>query len=188
MIAQLKGSVSSIGAGFVVLDVHGVGYKIYTSFVSREGSEIMLWTHLAVRETALDLYGFKHREELSLFELLVSVSGIGPKSALAILSMASVETLRSAIASGDTSYLTKVSGIGRKTAQKIVLELKEKVGDAGDVDLRGAADAVEVLRSLGYSQQESRDAIQQVDPEISSTGERVKSALKIIGGNHNDNG
>lgn len=182
MISQLRGEVVESRIGYMILDVGGVGYKINTSMSSIVGEQVSIWTHLAVRENSMDLYGFKSSDGLSLFEMLISVSGIGPKSALATLSLASVKTLKGAISSGDTSYLTKVSGIGKKTAQKIVLELKEKIGESKSINLSGAADAVEVLRSLGYSKEESRDVIQKVDPSVVDIGERVKMALKILGG------
>src|SRR3954463_9450151 len=127
MIGHLEGNVRAIRAGFAILAAGGVGYKVYGTremlATFKEGSPANVWTHLAVREDILDLYGFATEEEMRLFQLLLTVSGIGPKSALAILDIASVETLRSAIAGGNASYLTKVSGIGKKTAEKIVIEL-----------------------------------------------------------------
>ena len=187
MIGYLTGEIKAIRSGFVILSVGGVGYKV---FATREmlakcesGKDASLWTHLAVRENALDLYGFGGEEELRLFELLLSVSGIGPKSALAILDIAAVETLRSAISAGNASYLTKVSGIGKKTAEKIVLELREKVGISSDGSARaltGDEEALEAMRSLGYSQSEAREALRKVPNEIEKSGERLRAALKIV--------
>src|SRR3989344_7108830 len=126
MIGRIEGTVSAKRAGFVILSAGGVGYKIAATRETlaklKEKESVSLWTHLVVREDALDLYGFRGEEEMRLFELLLGVPGIGPKHSLAILNIASVENLRSAIAAGYSSYLTKVSGVGKKTAEKIVLE------------------------------------------------------------------
>ncbi|MDZ4284431.1 MAG: Holliday junction branch migration protein RuvA, partial [Patescibacteria group bacterium] len=145
--------------------------------------EVSLWTHLVVRDDALELFGFRERDELSLFERLISVSGIGPKSALAILDLAPVETLRSAIARGDTSYLTKVSGIGKKTAQKIVLELRDSLASAREADSAGEdyGDVIDALTTLGYSAREAREALKKMPPSTADTSERIKAALKTLG-------
>ena len=128
---------------------------------------------MAVRETALDLYGFKNQESLDMFEMLITVSGIGPKSALGILSLASAQTLQEAIMNEDTSYLTKVSGIGKKNAEKLVLELKGKFKDStmsvgGGKDVTKEALAVEALKSLGFDEKTARDAIKKMDKELSA--------------------
>lgn len=174
--------------GFLIIDVGGVGYKVFTpvGFLEKAegGQEISLWTHLVVRETVLDLYGFETEEELEFFELLMGISGIGPKSALGILNVASTKTLKQAIQSGNTSHLTKVSGIGKKSAQKIVLELKDKLGDSDDIyvpQIQEEVDAVEALQSLGYSAHQSRDVLKNVPENISGTSERIKWALKKLG-------
>ncbi|OGD69544.1 Holliday junction DNA helicase RuvA [Candidatus Campbellbacteria bacterium RIFCSPLOWO2_02_FULL_35_11] len=186
MIMNLTGKIAYIGGNHIVINVSGVGYKVFVSNETiasvKENSETTLWTHLAVRENSMDLYGFLEREDLSFFEMLLTVSGIGPKSALGILNVASSEALRSAISSGDTSYLTKVSGIGRKSAEKIVLELRDKIGkiEGGATVIREEVDVVEALKSLGYSAKEASDALKQVSKEITGTGERVKEALKIL--------
>ncbi len=192
MIGYLEGTVSAVRAGFAIISVQSVGYKVFmtrellatlkTSAGGKKG--VALWTHLAVRENILDLYGFYSEGELRLFELLLTVSGIGPKSALAILDIASVETLRSAISGGNASYLTKVSGIGKKTAEKIVLELRDKVGTAAestDASLRGDEEALEAMRALGYSQAEARDALRKVPPGIEKSSDRLRAALKVLG-------
>ncbi len=188
MIGHLRGSVTKIGSGFVILSCGGVGYKVAATRAAllplREGEEASLWTHLAVREDILDLYGFADEEEQRFFEMLLTVSGIGPKSALAILDIASVETLRSAISTGRSEYLTKVSGIGRKTAEKIVLELRDKVGasahDEG-ASLKGDEEALEAMKALGYTGAEARDALRKVPKDIESSSERLREALKIMG-------
>jgi Holliday junction DNA helicase RuvA len=191
MIGFIEGTIKITTEKYVIVSTGGVGYKIFgtTELLSRLHSqkECALFTHLAVREDALDLYGFETESELSFFELLISVSGIGPRSALGILGIAAIETLEKAIATGDTGYLTKVSGIGRKTAEKIVLELRDKMharsqnGNGSNVDLRGESDAVLALQSLGYSQTEAREALKNLPPEITGTNERIKEALKMLG-------
>jgi len=187
MIGRLEGTVHSTHAGFAILSVGGVGYKVFgtretLARMKREG-DAAVWTHLAVREDVLDLYGFFTEEELRLFQLLLMVSGIGPKSALAILDIASVETLRSAIAAGKAEYLTKVSGIGKKTAEKIVLELRDKVGAGAQTNesMRGDEEALEAMRALGYSQSEAREALRKVPSDIESSSARLREALRILG-------
>ena len=186
MIGSIRGKIISKTEKYVVAEASGVGYKINISpdtlaKTKSVGEEIFLHTHLHVREDALDLYGFINHEELEFFEMLISVSGIGPKGALSILGISSIETLSKAISSGDTSYLTKISGIGRKTAEKIVIELRDKVGKDEGVSLQGEMDALEALKSLGYSQNEAREALKKVGGEL-STNAKIKAALKILGG------
>ena len=192
MISKVTGTVSGINEKYAVIDVGGLGYKVFmmpdTLAKLREGDHASLFTYLAVRENALDLYGFTTSDELSFFELLLDVSGIGPKSALGILSVASTEALTQAIGTGDTSYLTKVGGIGRKTAEKIVLELRDKLkGNVNHKETSGAlrteSDIMEALKSLGYSQNEARDALKEVPADIVGTNARIKEALKILGKN-----
>lgn len=189
MIGYLEGTAraSTLG-GVIVQTAGGVGYKIALTkeTVSHflPGSSVTLFTHLAVREDALDLYGFETEEEIRFFELLLTVSGIGPKSALAILDVATIETLRSAISGGNAAYLTTIGGIGRKTAEKIVLELREKVGVAEaktSAALKGDADALEAMRALGYSTQEAREALRQVPATFEKTNDRLREALRILG-------
>jgi len=188
MIGHLAGTVSAVRPGYAIISAGSVGYKVFATrellLTLKQDAEASVWTHLAVRESILDLYGFSGEEELRLFELLLTVSGIGPKSALAILDIASVETLRSAISAGNASYLTKVSGIGKKTAEKIVLELRDKVGASqggSEASLRGDEEALEAMRALGYSQGEARDALRKVPQEIERSNERLREALRILG-------
>jgi len=191
MIAQLAGNLIFTAGNYIVLDVTGVGYKIYVSLdtlsvlAKQRGKEVRLWTHLAVRETSMDLYGFLDQPELEFFEMLIGISGIGPKSALGILSVAPADTLKQAVASGDTSYLTKVSGIGKKNAEKIVVELRDKLGGAyageGETMLKEDADVVAALQSLGYSAKEARDALKEVGKDIAGTNDKIKEALKLLG-------
>ncbi|MFA6340867.1 MAG: Holliday junction branch migration protein RuvA [Candidatus Paceibacterota bacterium] len=187
MIAKIEGIVWDVNNKYITVGVGGIGFKVYvtegTKTVAHKGKDISLFTHLAVREDALDLYGFADQEELNFFELSISISGIGPKTALNILNVSSVPVLKRAIASGDTTHLVKISGIGKKIAEKIVLELKDKIG-AGDDDhggFGGQVDALEALKSLGYSHREARDALKDIEKKFTKTEDIIKEALKILG-------
>lgn len=187
MIGSIKGKVSFKTEKFLIIETGGVGYKVNVSpdTLSRtkaNGEEAMFWIHTHVREDIFDLYGFLDRQELEFFEMLINVSGIGPKGALSILGIASLETLKKAISTGDISYLTKISGIGKKTAEKIVIELRDKLGkDTSSQSLQGELDALEALKSLGYSQNEARDALKKVSPDL-DTNAKIREALKSLGG------
>jgi Holliday junction DNA helicase RuvA len=187
MIAHLKGVAIAVTDSYAVLDVSGVGYKVSATSLTlqplREGMEVEFWTYLAVRETALDLYGFGTKAEESFFQLLITISGIGPKTALGILNVATIDVLRNAVLTENTAHLIKVSGIGKKNAEKIVLELRGKL-DETEFDGAGArhddSDALEALMSLGYTQKEAREALQEISQDVSGTSERVKQALKFL--------
>lgn len=189
MIARIEGIIVHVADKFIIVDVSGVGYKLYITTdalaSSILGDHASFWVHTAVRENSIDLYGFKSVNELSFFELLLDVSGIGPRSALAILAIAPIDTLKRAIATGDTGYLNKVSGIGKKTAEKIIIELRDKLADYKNNDtpglLRDESDIIEALKSLGYSQNEARDALKKVPPTTLGTNARIKEALQVLG-------
>jgi len=194
MIGSIRGKIILKTEKFLIVETAGVGYKVNVSpdTVSRvsalrlrpgqNDTEASFWIHTHVREDALDLYGFLERPELEFFEMLISISGIGPKGALAILGVTSIETLRKAIGTGDTSYLTKISGIGKKTAEKIIIELRDKVGEEKTgSSLRDELDALEALKALGYSQNEAREVLKKVSPGM-DTNAKIREALKILGG------
>jgi Holliday junction DNA helicase RuvA len=189
MIARLEGIIVHTTDKFFIIDVSGVGYKLYVTGETISscllGDHASFWVYTAVRENSIDLYGFKSINELSFFELLLDVSGIGPKGALGIIALAPIDTIKRAIATGDVSYLNKVSGIGKKTAEKIIIELRDKLKDyknEGDTPglLRDENDILEALKSLGYSQNEARSALQQVPATIIGTNARIKEALRIL--------
>lgn len=186
MIASLKGIVTEIGLKYAIIEVSGIGYLVHTTNNTlssiRLDNEQFLFTYQAVRENAIDLYGFLSKEELEFFKLLITISGVGPKSALAILDSASIETLREGIQSGDASYLTKVSGIGKKSAGKIIVELRDKIGalETSSTNTTGSSDAIEALTSLGYSERDAREVVQKIDRTLSAE-EMVKEALKQLG-------
>ncbi len=188
MIASLKGTVSYLDQKSLILDVNDVGYRIHTTndIINSlsVGDSTSFFTHLAVREDAMDLYGFPNKKELEVFGMLISVSGIGPKGAINILSSVSIETLTNAIRTGSTAHLTKVSGIGKKTSEKIILELKDKIASITDYantsDLSSDADAIEALKMLGYNTDEARESLKKIDRDIIDTGEKIKAALKVL--------
>jgi Holliday junction DNA helicase RuvA len=189
MIYSLKGKILDIGNRYLVIENNGIGYKVGitddTIHNISIGQNIELFTHLAVREDALDLYGFTNKKDRNLFELLISISGIGPKTALNILSLIMSEMLIKAIRNGSTSQLVKISGIGRKTAEKILIELKDKLGgvhidEESELNVNSDIDTIEALKALGYSAEEAREALRDIDKEITDTGKKVKAALKIL--------
>lgn len=184
MIGSITGKITLKKDKFVIIETTGVGYKIAIApdtyiDLGKAGDSATLFIHTHVREDAFDLYGFKEYEELEFFEMLIGVSGIGPKGALGILGVASIGTLTKAIKTNDLGYLTKISGIGKKTAEKMILELRDKLGDEGVATLREELDAMEALKSLGYSQNEAREALKQVSAQDTNT--KVREALKILG-------
>jgi Holliday junction DNA helicase RuvA len=195
MIGHLKGTIIDQDLKSIILDVSGVGYKVFTNTAilpppkrsegnksSEATASTEFWTFLAVRENALDLYGFTTKEELHFFELLMTVSGIGPKSAMSILSVASIQNLKHAIANQDISHLTKVSGVGKKNAEKIVLELKDKLDGefmSGEPSNNSDVDALEALKSLGYGEREVREALKKVK-DGKDAGEKIRKALKLL--------
>lgn len=190
MISRLTGTLLDLDLKSGTVAVGGIGYKVFIGGETLEylagsvGQTVDLFTYLAVRENALDLYGFKNRETLDMFELLITVSGIGPKSALGILAVASEKTIREAITREDTSYLTKVSGIGKKNAEKIVLELKGKLKESeiilGDrKDVSKDALVIEALKSLGFDERSARESIKHMDKELTVEA-MITLALKDI--------
>jgi holliday junction DNA helicase RuvA len=190
MISKIKGKIEYIKDSYAVIDVNGIGYKVFsTPYILGKisgGGEVSFFTYTYVREDILALYGFLNLEELEMFELLISISGIGPKAAMGILTIADVKTIRTAILNEDPSVLTKVSGVGKKTAERVILELKNKISglsltDSEKKDVLADNDALEALVSMGYSINESREALKSVSAEIKDVGERVKLALKNLG-------
>jgi holliday junction DNA helicase RuvA len=193
MIAGVKGTIESIGSNWVVIDVGGISFQVFLptstlSTLSVVGQPARLHTHLHVREDNLTLYGFGSARELALFQTLITVKGIGPKIGLAMLSAMDVDQITMAIASGDANLLTGIPGIGKKTAERIVLELKDKVGGSWmmtqDLEsVQGNSEVVAALTSLGYSVSEATRAVATL-PTSSHLDleEKIKMALKYFGG------
>lgn len=186
MISYLKGKVLNKLSTSIILLVNNIGYKVYLGSVFYEklkkDSEVEIYIYQVVREDVSDLYGFKTLEELDLYEMLLSVSGVGPKSAMNILSVANISDIKESIIRGDVSLLVKVSGVGKKTAERLVLELKDKLFknsfDDSNYTSNSGGDDINALISLGYSLAEAREALGKIDPGILDTGNRVKEALK----------
>lgn len=188
MISFLTGTVHDVSLTTCTLDVHGVGYMLYctgaTLATLTVGEEKKLFTYFVVREDAHDLYGFTDTHERNFFTLLMTVSGVGPKSALQILDRGHYTKIRNAISQGDLAYLTKMAGIGSKTAQKLILELREKVGKTEGGTGPDDADALEALTVLGYSLEDARSTLNSIPPSITGPHARIKEALKLLGKKH----
>ena len=192
MIASLHGKLESLGSEWAVINVGGIGFQVYMptstlSTLSTTGEEVKLYTHLHLKEDNATLYGFASADELGLFQTLISVSGLGPKLALAMLSAMNVDKLTMAIATGSTDLLTVIPGIGKKVANRLILELKEKIG-AGWITAPAAlaqenADVLAALTSLGYSVSEANQAVATLPPSSDlSLEEKLKLALGYFGG------
>lgn len=196
MIASIRGKLILKDNTTVVVECSGVGFKCFVTKntlyqLPQVGEEVMLFTYLAVREDAMDLYGFFNQDELSAFKLITSVNGVGAKIGLALLSEFSASQLTLYIASNDAKSLTAASGVGIKLAQRIVLELKDKVGSlspSDEIEIKAVGnatvnsnskEAVAALVSLGYTQSEASLAVGKLDQSL-STEELIKSALKTL--------
>ncbi len=187
MISYLKGTIKLKESDFAVVVVNDIGYKVFVverDLIKLAAGEIAeFFTYHYIREDDARLYGFVSRRDQEMFELLFSVTGIGPKSAMGILNAATTDSIASAIAASDTSLLTKVSGVGKKTAERVILELAGKVEKFG-VEVKnteGLSDAIEGLMSLGYSRSQTLEALKNVPEDVTDPGEKIKLALKNLG-------
>lgn len=199
MYAYLKGTVAWKTADRIVVEVSGVGYNVYVSpgriyDFPEYGEEVKVYTYTSVREDAINLYGFVTLEELELFKLLISVSGIGPKGGLAMLSVMSVDDIRYAIMTGDAKLLAKAPGVGKKTAERVIIDLKDKINaqDPEEAVTGGvlektfmehpkARDAADALVALGYSGKEAKHAVEQAFRELEvQSGEDAISADQLL--------
>ena len=192
MIGILNGKIELLDRPNVVVDINGVGYKalvpdsLYAKLT--KGDKIKLFTFTYVREDALELFGFLELEDLKLFENLITVSGIGPKTALNIFSFGERKHITQAIAKGDVSFFTSVPRLGTKNAQKIIIELKNKIGSSQNLDLSGKdylenAEVLEALKNFGFSVKEAQSALRDISKEDLSLDQKIKLALKNLGGN-----
>jgi Holliday junction DNA helicase RuvA len=198
VIAHLSGSVRRAGPDFVVVDVGGVGYMVSVSTTTRQevpapDGKVELHIHTHVREDQIALYGFSSVQELELFEMLIGVDGVGPKVGLNILSAASLEVLKRAIMGEDPAPIRRASGVGQRTAAKVIIDLKPKLDAAAELDVVPRAAAIagdgavpraveSALRNLGFSSQEARSGLEAVDWQVSpSTQEALAVALKALG-------
>jgi holliday junction DNA helicase RuvA len=192
MITNLSGTLLKTGSDFVIVNVGGVGLRVYVPRMVLEdvnlGRPIHLHTHFLVREDNMALYGFEQEDELTLFEVLLGVNGVGPKVALAILSTLSPELLKSAILREETAVLQRVPGIGKKTAERVMFHLRDKLdfsgaGGASAVPLIADTDAevIDFLTALGFSIVEAQAALQKLPREIKNVEDRVQAALQYLG-------
>jgi len=191
VISFLEGKIEHKGDKYIILNAGGIGYKVIVSpklinILSKSSSPVKLFIHsqLNMREGTFDMYGFQNKEDLELFHLVTSVNGIGPKSAMGILSTIEPKHLKAAVMNEDADYLKKVSGLGPKTAQRLILELKNKidyldVGDMEGVDLGQESQATEALLALGYSPSQAKDALKEAKGK--TLEERVREALRLLG-------
>lgn len=191
MISFLEGTVEYLADKYAILNTGGIGYKVtlipkLLNILSKKQDKVKLYIHsqLNMREGTFDMYGFDKREDLQLFNLLTTVSGIGPKGAMNILSTVEPKHLKAAVVNEDSDYLKKVSGLGQKTAQRLVLELKNKVdyidvGDMKGIDLGQEGQATEALLVLGYSASQAKEVLKEA--KGTTLQERIREALKILG-------
>jgi Holliday junction DNA helicase RuvA len=188
MIRMVRGAVMARGKDYLVIDVGGVGYKVFVSepaaLSANINEQLMLHTYLQVREDALNLFGFSDVDELAMFELLLGVNGVGPKVALATLGVLSPDMLRMAVASEEPAMIARVPGVGKRTAEKIVLELRDKVKQGAGIGIQSLAfatdvdsEVVDALISLGYSVVEAQRAVQKLPKDAEGVEERLRLAL-----------
>jgi holliday junction DNA helicase RuvA len=183
MISKLKGTVEENNLTNAIIDVYGVGYKVNCTVEDSKrlmvGSKISIHTHLDVKETSMELYGFMDEADKKIFELLLNVNGVGPKTAMGILNSTSTNTLLEGISSGDPQHLQEISGLPKKQCEKLVITLKDKVGvtEIDEKTKSGTSDAIEALISLGYSRKDARDVVVKIDKKL-KTEDIIKEALK----------
>ena len=190
MIGMLTGTVALRNDPYIILDIHGVGYKVYITsqlFPSLTlGQELTVFTHTHVKEDALDLFGFPTAEDLRLFELLIDVNGIGPKTAVGVFAVGTRNDIVGAIAQANVDFFTGVPRLGKKNAQKIIIELKNKIGGKEELNLADETDdvvlqTIAALEGIGFSEREARMAIQAIEGKGETVQEKVKLALKQLG-------
>lgn len=187
MISYLSGKIILRKDKFVILEIGGVGYKVFLSQQSLQklpevGGDVKLFCFQNVREDALDLYGFLTYEELEFFEVLMEIRGVGPKSALDIAALGSLEKIKDRILKQDEKIFAGIPGIGAKKAMTIILELTGKIKMINSAKLKGSKDPAEdALTQLGFSSQQAKEALAQVSPAIKDMEERIKTALKSLG-------
>lgn len=182
MLAYLKGTILEKGLTYIILENNNIGYKVFVTpeiLEFKAGDSVALYIYHKVSEDSQSLYGLVDFQTLQFFELLITVSGVGPKVALAILSSAKADAIKSAISNQDANVFTRISGIGLKTAEKIIVELKNKVGGA-DAAGSPSGEVFDALLALGYNQKEVREVINKVDGSLSQE-RQLKQALQFLG-------
>ena len=183
MISYLKGTVLEKGLTYLVLEVNNIGYKVFVTpeiLEAKIGDQVAVFTYMKVADDGQSLFGLPDFATLQFFEMLITVSGVGPKVALAILSSAQTDAIKSAIANQDAGVFTRISGVGLKTAEKIIVELKNKVGAPSGLEAGGSSEVFDALMALGYNQREVREVINKLDRSLPAQGQ-IKQALKLMG-------
>lgn len=189
MIYSISGKLVLKSGRLAVVENGGLAFKVFTNErtvadLPAAGTAVKFFTYLNVREDGLDLYGFLDQAELTFFEMLISVSGVGPKSALSIMDVAKLDELSAAIKEGRPDLMTRASGIGTKTAERIIVELRSKVQSSKSgimvEKMQGDSDIVEALTNLGYRREEARVALEKIDPKTQGMEARLKAALAIL--------
>lgn len=189
MISYLEGTIKFKGINYLILLTGGVGYKVYVSpelinsSAMGQNSSLFIYNH--IKEDAFDLYGFTTPAELALFELLIGVSGIGPKTASGVFSNGKVERIKEAIVKGDVEFFTGIPRLGRKNAQKIIIELRPKLGNLTSLDLTGdtgeTKEIIDALKSFGFTLYEAREALKSMSDFEGNTSDKIRKALKFLG-------
>lgn len=188
MIAHLSGVIAEKFGGSIIIDVHGVGYEMAVPAGDFDnvllGEDVKFYTYHHVREQAEELFGFSSLAAKKLFELLITVQGVGPKAAMAILSLGNAEQVRNSIANSDVAFVTKASGVGKKSAERVIVDLSDKVGipthyekEGVQTELNTNDEALEALMALGYTLADATKALEKVDPKL-PTNQRVTEALR----------
>lgn len=192
MISFLRGKIIESGKNYIILDVNGIGYRVHMAdkalnSIAKNTGQVNLCTKQLFDQhgKTFELFGFLKREDLDFFELLTSVSGVGPRKALNAMSLIEFDELITAVVKDDYSYLNKISGLGQKTAQKVILELRDKIKKAevlkySEIDLAGEAEAIDALMSLGYMQKDATAALRKISKKSKGVEDKVKEALKIL--------
>ena len=188
MIAHVEGTIAEKFTGQIIVDVHGVGYEVNLSAIDFEeinvGETRKFYTYHAVRETSEDLYGFTTLMAKKIFEMLISVNGIGPKAGMAILSLGTPEEVRNAIANADSSFISKASGVGKKSAERVIVDLKDKVGlpshyTGAEIQTKKPEnnEALDALMALGFNLKEATEALKEIDADL-PVEDQIRLALK----------
>lgn len=189
MIGFLSGKIFEVDGNEIIVDVQGVGYRVRvidnqdSRFSIQDSRDVSLYTHTYVRESEISLYGFDSKKQLKFFELLIGVSGVGPKMAMNILRQGTPEQIQQAVVQADVSFFTKVSGIGKKNGQRIIVDLKSKLGSVAELDLSepesGSDDVFDALVSMGFDPKRVQKELQSIDASLGEQ-ERIKQAIKSL--------
>lgn len=187
MISSLRGKIDRVWGNYVEIEVNGVGYLVWMGKNNyTEGQEVKIYTYMAVSENEMALYGFEYFEDLDLFKMLITVSGVGPKSAAQILGQCKGGEVVKAIGDADTSFFEKIKGVGKKTAQRIIVDLKSKIGGLGELNLKDDLplledDVVLSLKQLGFEKKEIEAVMRRMPKELIEVEDKISWCLQNLG-------